>query len=679
MRRGVQISLLLIALLSSIGAMGQIDMSRTRRLPTNGVNPTAINRNNNTQTTLDSVFRDTTATRELEYNTEIPDSVLRKKVFFFRYRPTRIWIDQLWCPTLDPTGVQFHDPLDALNGNYYLGKGTLGHQHIGIFPTLADGLGLQLQPNGYEGYYLTPANIYLYQTLTPYTMLSYGSSLNKDYNVRLSHTQNIMPGWNIAMNYRLFSPEGVYTSSGAVTNHLDATTNYFSADSRLQAVAGIIWHKFRIDENGGLQDDNIFTQRTQTNRAGIPVNINGSTQQKDLAAFGRISYSLTRQSESYRHRDSLAVRQVNDSVSRIDTLDVIDTIRLRKPHILNPGVVSLELKTDRRKRVFEDSTYWLERSATLFWTNDAYAEHRWRNPLKFTLGITPRTVTAVIEGDTMRLTSLLDPFARAEIAFFRGSLTLEGDLRGNFGYEPSPDSRIAATLDYPFDSARLTRISLSAVAQRQAPDARLLHDASINQNIELGTIATERYRLQFSWRDYINLDVRTNHLNHNTWYGSNGLVTEGEQPLWLTQASLILRVAAGPVHLDMQQLLQHATDSIQMPVPLWATKNSLYADFTLFSKMLRVQVGVDVRYHTPYYAPNYDPYTGLFHHQQSTLVGGYIWGDVFLNLQVKRASIYIKAGHLNALWEDKPEYFILPHYPGQRFGLFWGLTWCFFD
>ena len=64
---------------------------------------------------------------------------------------------------------------------------------------------------------------------------------------------------------------------------------------------------------------------------------------------------------------------------------------------------------------------------------------------------------------------------------------------------------------------------------------------------------------------------------------------------------------------------------------------------------------------------------------QDTEVGDYIWADVFLNLQVKRASIYLKAGHLNALWENRPRYFLLPHYPGQKFGLFWGLTWHFFD
>ena len=69
----------------------------------------------------------------------------------------------------------------------------------------------------------------------------------------------------------------------------------------------------------------------------------------------------------------------------------------------------------------------------------------------------------------------------------------------------------------------------------------------------------------------------------------------------------------------------------------------------------------------------------MFYHQRTAKVGGYLWGDVFLNLQLKRAAFYLKAGHLNALWEEERKYFSLPHYPGQGFGLFYGITWNFFD
>ena len=628
---------------------------------------------------------DTSATKGLIYNNEVPDSVLRQKVFLFHHRTARIWIDEVRNPTLDPTGAQFSDPLDALNGNYYLGKGSLGHPHIGLFPTLADGMRQRLQPDLYAGYAYTMGNIDFYQTLTPFSVLSYGGSLAKDHSLLLTHTQNILPGWNVAFNYRLFNPEGVYSSSGALNNYLAATTNYFSYDSRMQASAALIWQAFNIDENGGLQDDDIFIHQLQSNRAGIPVNLSGAgTLQRNLAAMGSVSYSLERQSDTYRHRDSLNLVQVNDSVTRIDSIDLVDTIPLRKPRMLNWGIVGLELNYDRQKRVFTDSTLWREQTATLFWTNDAYAAHRWRNPLKVTVGLQPRYLRAIIYGDTLRCYNWRNPFARAEVNLWKATLQLEAAQNENPWSQSGNDRRLESSLTVPFDSAGLTYITLGAVLQDKTPDL-LMAVASGQWSVASGqwpvvnNQTTERYTLRFKHREIVDFTANASHLSHNIWYDTTLTLHEGTSDLWLLQASLLMRLSAGPVHLDMQQLLQYSTDAEQMPVPLWATKNSLYADFPLFHRTLQAQVGVDLRYHTAYHAPYYDPATGLFLQQDAVTVGNYLWGDVFINMQVKRASIYIKAGHLNALWENPATYFLLPHYPGQKFGLQWGLTWCFFD
>lgn len=626
-----------------------------------------------------TLFGDTTATLGLQYHKETPDSILRQRVFMFHYRPTNVKIDQLWNPTLSPTGIHRPDILDELNGTYYLSKGTIGHPHVSIYPTLTDGLDMQLMPDPNIGYAKRPTNIWLYQVMTPYTVLSYNSSLNKDYLVRVAHTQNIQPGWNVSMDYRLISPQGVYTSSGAKNHYLDATTNYFSRDARLQAVAGIIWQDFRIDENGGISDDSYFSSLSQNNRAGIPVNLyNMSSLHKELSAFGHATYNFVRQFEGYRHRDSIVARTEKDSVL-FDTIELVDTLRVGNPHVLNSGIIGVDVNYDRRKRVFLDSTLWRQLSATLFWTNDAYMDHRWRNPLKVTIGITPRIIKADIYGDDAELQSWLDPFARVQATVGRATLFGEADVRASFSDQGLPDSRLAATFLLPLDSAATSSVALTAVRQTKMPDLIMLHDASINQNLTLSSIKSELYNMQFRLRDIIDLDLKANHLGHNTWYDSVKLVREGTRDLWLYQATLTLRLALGWLHLDLQQMLQSSTDSIQMPVPLWASKNSVYADLPLFSRTVRAQIGADIHYHTTYHAPVYDPASGLFLHQTQTLVGNYIWGDIFVNLNIKRASFYLKAGHINTLWENPPTYFVLPHYPGRKFGLYWGITWHFFD
>ena len=634
---------------------------------------------------------DTSATKGLVFHEETPDSVLRKKVFFFHYTPKEVKINELWNPVLDPTGIQFNDPLDGFNGNYYLGKGVVGHPHTEIYPFFANGLYHQLQADEMAGYVKTPESIRLYQTLTPYSVLSYNSSLKKDYRLHVAHTQNVKPGWNLSFDYQLMCPEGILSNSGAKDHFLDFTTNYFSPDSRLQVQAGFIWQSFTIDENGGLAYDSLFSENLMGNYSGLPVKLSnsGSTHLRH-DVFGRITYNLVRQVAGTRERDSLVVK---DSV--LDTVVVIDTLPVSSPQVLNAGVFGAELRYHRHKRAsyisgLGDSTLWSEASAILFWTNDAYPDYRWRNPLKITLGVTPRRLSATLRKDTLSAPDTLvtataiNPFVKAELLLWGSTLTLEGELDNSLlnlnSAIKKPDYHACAALAIPFDSTRLSGLEISAATQRQMPEIRML----LSTNFTMEPILSQSYGLHLyhssdsGFVRLIDLDVHASQLENYAWYDSTLTVRVGNKSLWLAQAALTMRLAWNWLHLDMQHLFQHTTDNMQVDVPTWVCKNSLYGDFTLFGRALRLQVGTDVRYITSFCPDGYDPATGLFYWQEGE-VGDYIWADVFLNLQIKRASIYVKAGHINALWENHPRYFLLPHYPGQKFGLFWGMTWHFFD
>ncbi|MBR1550124.1 MAG: hypothetical protein IJ634_05740 [Bacteroidales bacterium] len=700
----------LLACLLAITAVDAQVVRKTGTTPARGGFGT-LNRGNNTlgntNTTnnntypSDSNYTDTSATKGLVYVTETPDSVLRRKVFFFYRVPHSVKIDEVWNPTLDPTGVQFSDPLDGFNGNYYLGQGTIGHPHLPVFPTVAEGLGHSLQYEGQDGYLKTPGSIRLYQTLTPYTLLSYNNTLNKDYLVHVAHTQNIIPGWNVSFDYQLICPEGNLSGSGAKNHYLDATTNYFSSDSRLQVQAGFIWQSLTMDENGGLSDDSYFTDNQTSNLGGLPVMLyNSASKNLHHNAFIHATYNMVQQVEKYRHRDSLAVRHDTVSVDSIrmvvDTLEVVDTIPVGKPHIINAGVFGVEMDYSRWKRAayltaFSDSLLWSDASASLFWTNDAYPDHRWRNPLKITLGITPRRLDAIITTDTtagpdtLVSSAAVNPFAKVEIALgqritLKAEAELDNTALGLHDNLKEPDYHAAATMHFQFDSAGNSGMELVAAMQRQLPDIRMLHAT----NYTLDAIQTQRYGMHFFHHSdsglfrLIDLSASMSHLSHNLRYDSTLTVNVGDGDFFLYQAALSLNLQWGWFHVDMQQLLQHSTDRLQMDVPTWASKNSIYADFNLFHRALRMQVGVDIRYYTLFAPDAYAPATGLFY-MQDTETGDYLWGDAFINLQVKRASIYVKAGHINALWESSPRYFLLPHYPGNRFGLFWGLTWNFFD
>lgn len=657
-------------------------------------------RNVNSPADSNGTYSDTSATKGLVYAKETPDSVLRKKVFFFYHSPRSVKINELWNPTLDPTGAQFSDPLDGFNGDFFLGQGTIGHPHLSVYPRIENGLEFSLQYDGLSGYLKTPENIRFYQTMTPYTVLSYNNTLKKDYLVRVAHTQNIMPGWNVSFDYRLICPEGNLSGSGAKNHYLDATTNYYSRDSRLQVRAGFIWQSMNTDENGGLSDDSYFTRSSTSNLSGLPVKLyNSSSKNLRHNAFLHATYNFVRQVERYRERDSLVARYdtVNSDSIRLvmDTLVVTDTFRVSTPHTVNAGVIGVAADYSRWKRAayltnYSDSTLWDNASATLFWTNDAYPDYRWRNPLKITLGITPRRISAIVAKDTssapdtLLSSATLNPFAKVELRLWRatilGEATLDNTLLGLNKAIKEPDIHTHAALIIPFDSAASNTLEFGAIYQKRLPDIRMLHAS----NYTLSPILAQQVeaRLQHNSDSglfhQIDLSLNASHISHGVWYDSTLAIVEGTSDLWLYQAALTLRMQWRWLHLDMQQIFQHSTDRIQVDVPLWASKNSIYADFSLFRNALRLQIGADIRYFSRFAADAYDPATGLFY-MQNTEVGDYLWADAFINLQIKRASIYLKGGHLNALWESHPQYFLLPHYPGTRFGLFWGLTWNFFD
>ncbi|MBR5092501.1 MAG: hypothetical protein IKX32_03405, partial [Bacteroidales bacterium] len=94
--------LLLLALLCNCALQAQVlKPTGTFKVPT-GVsagNPTGTGNTNTSNPNSpnynpfanDSTNADTSATKGLEYHTEIPDSILRQKVFLLRYNPTRVW------------------------------------------------------------------------------------------------------------------------------------------------------------------------------------------------------------------------------------------------------------------------------------------------------------------------------------------------------------------------------------------------------------------------------------------------------------------------------------------------------------------------------------------------------------------------------------------------------------
>ena len=705
----------------SLASWGQIDVSTIRGLPN-------FPMGNASGGMLPTQQPDSTATSDtasegpkgIIYHEDIPDTVLQASVFMFKRQHMQVKIYDVDHPSLSPTGAQFSDRLDAFNGDYFLTVTELGHPHISIFPSFENLPGLSFRPNLYPGYFKTPDNVTFYQVQNPYSLLSYNSSLDKDYQVHVTHSQNINERWNFALDYHLISPTGVFSNSSATDHLFDFNTNYYSRDARYQVSAGFIWQRMVLGENGGLSNEDIFLNKRISNMGGIPVNVsNRYSNNNSRTVFVKQTFNTVRTFEWYRP----IVEQYIDTIAQYDTiripyLDTVqgdsatrdsvvttfryevrdtivdyDTIQPNAPYVYNLGVLGLELQWDRQKYRCVDSSLYNKLSASLFWTNDAYMDHRWHNPLKLYGGVRPEVswlqlTDSLFSEGTLRRVALY-PFARLEISPWPAAeLNILAEASPNMS-EYNLDGRLV----FPFrDSVGNSNqnITLRAVVKAHQPEL-IYHAQTLLRNadysIELKPVGVRKIEADYRRGDFLQVHLAAQHIGHNVWFqqhilpdsstallphqaSGNALLLQGRLNLNLTITSWL--------HYDMQQHLQYSSDQDQIRVPLFASKNSVYADFKLFNNVLHTQVGVDIRYHSAYKADGYDPLLGAFYRQDEVEVGNYLWADFFINLQVKRASIYAKAAHLNSFIEDR-SFCILPHYPSKQFGFFFGITWKFFD
>ena len=150
-----------------------------------------------------------------------------------------------------------------------------------------------------------------------------------------------------------------------------------------------------------------------------------------------------------------------------------------------------------------------------------------------------------------------------------------------------------------------------------------------------------------------------------------------EHFIQIISADLQLNLSAWLLHWDNKVSVQYTSHPDILPLPLVSAYSNFYFQTKLF-KHLTVQLGVDCRYNTAYYANAYMPATGQFHLQNTTLVGNYPMLNAYINLHLKQFRFFAMYYNLSQTFMS-PTYFSVPHYPLNP-GMFkCGLSWNFYD
>lgn len=163
------------------------------------------------------------------------------------------------------------------------------------------------------------------------------------------------------------------------------------------------------------------------------------------------------------------------------------------------------------------------------------------------------------------------------------------------------------------------------------------------------------------------------------YYGNDSRVAQNPGTVSLTSLYARKDFRFAGFHLDHRALVQISSDEHVLPVPTFSAYLSYYYEFWVVRDVLRVQVGLDGRFNTAYYALGYNPALSAFYNQREVKIGNYPYLDAFVSAKWKRMRILLKLQHLNQNLFGNGEYFQVARYPLNPRMFKFGISWSFYD
>lgn len=587
----------------------------------------------------------------------------------------------------------------------------------------------------YQSYSYSAETLPLYNTKTPYTELAYWGTLfatreKEESNIKILTTQNILPEWNVTLEYRRFGGKGMLKREDVDNRTFVASTNYMG--KRYLMHAGYIYNKIDKSENGGITD-NFWIRDTTVEVREIDVHLSeASALTKKNTVFLDQSYripfnfidNIARRKEEkalQARRDSILASGDSTAIAALNAEmaaeageedDEVPADTLNRN--ITTGFIGHSSEYSVFTRYYEDNIGASDEAGRNFYNNNFYI-----NPLasadsmrvmrlenRVYLRLQPWTDDGIVSRiDAGIGHKLLNYYNAAPDSYlYKNRNTVQNSLYAyagvNGGYKKYlswdamgrytflgheiNDFSVSANLAlsfYPFRKNRQSPLMLKAHFETSLdePDhyQQQFYSNHYKWDNSFSKISTTKVEAGLHiphWKLHAMFGYSL--LGNNIYYDTQGIVRQNTRPMSVITAGLKKDFRLWMLHFDHNLLFQISSDQNVLPLPMLATDFRYYIQFDVVKNVMQMQIGADARYNTLWYAPAYNPVLGVFHNQDEERYGNAPYLDLFINIQWKRACIFIKAENLSMNWAKKSrDYFSAHHYINTptafKVGIFW--------
>ncbi|MEI8048525.1 MAG: putative porin [Bacteroidota bacterium] len=572
---------------------------------------------------------------------------------------------------------QFQDyDVAKQNNQLYANLGNPGSASSALLYSLKTGPGFRFRSDVFEPYRLKDDSIKIYISQSPFSHVRYYMGPAKEQKLDLNFGQCIGSGLYLGLNARFSNAPGLYLRQRAYNAGGTFYAAFLYPTQRYGAIVTYRVDRSQNYESGGLTDMTYFTENRETNRKVIPVNLEEAMN---------------------RSRNNGLVFQQYFNILKSTVAKKMDTTTILVPRKFDAGRIVYTMRYSRTSTAYEDLSPLAANYPSYFYDTvpifDSIQIRHFENclvysneipdtlgksfPLQYSFGVrfqTDRLYRDTTMKDVFRQTvpfGMLKGIIKKK-TFFKVSAYMV--LGGYNGGDRSIDGSF-----YQFFGKQNHKAYLN------------IWKGSMHPDYYFTNYYTDYFKWDYSFgaQNYIKgeFGVILKGFDLNASYTRLSNYVFLNQHVIPQQYSDFLTVLSGHVSKEFKikhwittiyGAAQQVTPDSILQLPAFLGKLSICYDVVLFQKALHAQVGISGTYHSEWYQDAYMPALRAFYRQNTYISGNYPYLDAFINLNIKRARIFLKYEHLNAGLMNY-NYILVPDYPQADAAFKFGISWLFFD
>jgi hypothetical protein len=536
-----------------------------------------------------------------------------------------------------------------------------------------------------DPYVRTLYNNNFYNTNKPFTLLQYktaGPTKNNEQALHLIHTQNITKDFNFGLDYNIYSAEDQYRYLKNKSHAFSFFTTYTGEKYNLNVCFNL--NNQAYTETGGIVNDSAFNYKDK-NYDGMEVFLKSAKSKVKNIGVGIIQeYKLP----SISSFDSIDTDERYNSVVHLLTYQKYDRTYSDEStldYYENSFFDNSKTTDEAESQVINNQLFLkLNRLFPYLKNNQIGIGHEYIKNNMFipdSLNLNNSIIWNLNQRKNYQnlysTISIKSDFTRLLYWQANGKYYLIGERGGNYDVEGRVSTKIGHS-----ENAAITYVNCKAEKtilpyfyNYYYSNHFIWQNQSESYIRNTGTFGIDVPKVKL----YTSFSV--SQVNNYLYFNHSALPTRANSSIQVLTGTIWKKFKLWHFYSIQAFTWQKASNDTYIHLPEYIYYTSTYFDQEIHfftGGKLQMQLGFDLTYHSAFYADAYMPSTGVFYIQNEKKSGDYPLADVFLKINVKSLSFFLKFAHANAGYSGPVNYNTL-NYPMPERIFSYGISWVFDD